>query len=125
MSRACTKTLSKFQNVMTRIVGNFQSVSYLRFILAYCNNSIQVVHDCSVKEMYQRTCKRYQENLFWSSSLTSCRPRACNCIKTENVAQVFLCNFSEVSQSNLLQSNRKRLLQVAEWCYGKIDSRNQ
>ena len=62
---------------------------------------------------------------FLKSFLTSCRPRACNCIKIESPAEVFSFDFSEISQNSLLQNNRGRLLPDVERCYGKKYSRNQ
>ena len=115
-NRICTKTLSKFQNIMTRIVHGFQSVSYLCFILTYFN-IIGSRSQLLCKKMYRKVFQALPpRNLCWSPFLTSCRPKACNCIKIESSAQVFFSNFCEISQNSLLQNNRERLLLVVELC---------
>ena len=85
-----------------------------------------VVHGCPVKQMNPKILRTLlPKNLCWSSLLTSCKPKACNCINIENSAQVFFSNSCEVSQNSLLQNNRERLLLVIEYFCGKIYTRNQ
>ena len=81
-NRTCIKILQKFQNIMTRIVRGFQSVSYLCFIIIYFNISRSRSQLLCKKKSIENFCKLYnQKNLCWSPFLTSCRPKAWNCIR--------------------------------------------
>ena len=52
-----------------------------------------VVHGCPVKQMNPKILQTLlPKNLCWSSLLTSCKSKACNCINIENSAQVFFSN---------------------------------
>ena len=104
----------KFQNIMTRIVRSFQSVIYLFFILTYLNIS-RSRSQLLCKKCIEKICKLCKQRTpTWSSFLTSCRPKACNCIKTKSTAQVLFSNYCEISQNNLLHNNRERLPLVVE-----------
>ena len=113
------------QNIMSRIVRCLQPVGYLCFILTYFNisrNRSQLL----CKKCIDKFCKlHHQKTLCWSPLLTSCRPKACNCINIKNPAQELFSNFCEISQNNLLQNNREWLLLLVERYNGKIYSRNQ
>ena len=97
-NRTCIKILQKFQNIMTRIVRGFQSVSYLCFILKYfyiSRRRSQLLCKKNVSKMFANFTP--QKNLCWSPILTICRPKTSNCIKIESPAQMFFPNFCEIS----------------------------
>ena len=94
------------------------------FYFEHILTSVEAVHSCSVKKKYRKILQTLP-NLCWSPFLTSCSPRAWNCIKVDSSAQVLFSNFCEISQNSFLQNNGERLLLVVDWCSGKMYSRNR
>ena len=62
-----------------------------------------VVQWCSVKKVFLKISQNSQKNTCARVSfLISCRPRACNFVKKETLAQVFSCEICEISKNTLL-----------------------
>ena len=66
-------------------------------------NTEAVAQRCSVKKLFLEISQKSQENncarsLFYQN----CRPEACNFIKEETLAQVFLCEFCGISKNTFL-----------------------
>ena len=100
-----------------------QLVTYVLF-LTYLFNISRSRSRLLCEKCIENFCKLYrQKTLCWGPILTSCRPKACNCIKIKSPVQALSSNFCETSQNNFLQNNREQLLLVVEWCYGKLYSR--
>ena len=62
----------------------------------------RAVHRCSIKKLFR---KKY-----------SCWNTACNFIESNSPIQVLCCEFYEISQNNLTQSNCQRLLLNGKRC---------
>ena len=68
--------------------------------ISYEHLTEAVVQTSSVKKVFLEISQNSQENTCARVSiLIKCRPEACNCIKIETLAQVFSCNFCEISMN--------------------------
>ena len=65
-----------------------------------CNISLEkieaVAQRCSTKKIFLETSQNSQQN----TCARVCRPKACNFIKEETLAQVFSCEFCKIFKSN-------------------------
>ena len=71
--------------------------------IVYCNEdptNPTIVRSCSVKEVFLEILQNFakQENTCARASFLI-RPEACNFIKKETLAQVFSCEFCEISKN--------------------------
>ena len=63
------------------------------------NHLEAVVHRCSVKNMFLEISQNSKENSCARVSfLIKLQPKGCNLIKTETLAQMFSCEFYEISK---------------------------
>ena len=82
---------------------NFRNTLTEQFLPVFQHaEAVVSVQRCSVKKVSVEISQNSQENtcsvpesLFWQS----CRPKACNFIKKETPAQVFSCEFCEISKN--------------------------
>ena len=121
-NRTCTLQHCKSSKILwSGLYAVFnQLVTYFLF-LTYLFNISRSRSRLLCKKCIDNFCKLYrQKSLCWGPILTSCRPKACNCIKINSPAQAFFSNFCEISQNNC-----EWLLLVVEWCYGKVYLRYQ
>ena len=70
-------------------------IIYLQYIIAEA-----VAQRCFLKKVFLEISQNSQENTCARVSfLKSCRPEPCNFIKNETLAQVFSCEFCEISKN--------------------------
>ena len=60
---------------------------------------LQVLYKKAVPKCFSNFTRTYR---YQSSFQSSWRPRTCNFIKIEGLVQVFSCEFSEISQNNIM-----------------------
>ena len=85
------------------IYDSFETAVLYEIILSMIVNSEAVTQRCSVKKRVLRKFaksrgKHLCQSLFFNK-FASLRPKACNFIKKETLAQVFSCEFYEISKN--------------------------
>ena len=75
--------------------------SYFATSLEWYADLEAVAQTCSVKKVFLEVSQNSQENACARVSflVKLCRPQACNFIKKETLAQVFSCEFCEISKN--------------------------
>ena len=78
----------------------------------------------SVKKIFLEISQNSQENtcarVSFFNKVTDLRPQACNLVKKETLAQVFYCEFCEISKNTFLQNTSGPLLLFLAEAFDKV-----